>query len=40
LLRADEIAWLNDYHAEVRRRVAPLVTGDAAVWLEQATRPI
>jgi Xaa-Pro aminopeptidase len=40
LLRADEIAWLNAYHAEVRRRLAPLVAGDAQAWLELRTRPI
>jgi len=35
LLRADEIAWLNDYHATVRERLSPLVSGAALVWLEQ-----
>ena len=40
LLRDDEIAWLNAYHAEVRRRLAPLVAGDALAWLELRTRPI
>jgi Xaa-Pro aminopeptidase len=33
LLRADEIAWLNAYHAEVARRVMPHVSGDAKAWL-------
>ena len=36
LMRADEVAWLNDYHAEVRARLAPQVTGDARDWLESA----
>ena len=40
LLRADEIAWLNAYHAEVRRRLAPRVGGDALAWLETRTQPI
>jgi Xaa-Pro aminopeptidase len=40
LLTADEIAWLNDYHAEVARRVGPLVGGAARDWLEARTRPI
>jgi Xaa-Pro aminopeptidase len=40
LLRADEIAWLNDYHAVVRERLAPLVDGDALTWLVQRTEPI
>jgi Xaa-Pro aminopeptidase len=40
LMRADEIAWLNDYHAVVRARLAPHVTGAAAAWLELRTRAI
>jgi Xaa-Pro aminopeptidase len=37
LLRADEIAWLNAYHAEVARRVLPHVSGDAKAWLTART---
>lgn len=40
LLDAREKAWLNDYHAEVRRRVSPHVTGDALAWLERATAAV
>jgi Xaa-Pro aminopeptidase len=40
LLRADEIEWLNGYHAKVRERLAPLVAGDALTWLEQRCTPI
>jgi Xaa-Pro aminopeptidase len=40
LLSADEIAWLNAYHAEVASRVGPLVSGAAHEWLERRTRPI
>jgi Xaa-Pro aminopeptidase len=40
LLRADEIAWLNAYHAEVRRRLLPLVDGAAKAWLELRTQEI
>lgn len=40
LLRTDEIAWLNAYHAEVWRRVGPLVQGDARDWLQKRTNPI
>jgi Xaa-Pro aminopeptidase len=40
LLRADEVAWLNDYHATVRQRLAPRVSGDALAWLVQRTEPI
>ncbi len=40
LLRPDEIDWLNAYHATVRARLAPLVTGDALAWLVLRTEPI
>ncbi|MDK2123568.1 aminopeptidase P family protein [Parachitinimonas caeni] len=40
LLRADEIAWINDYHATVRRRLSPHVAGEAKRWLEIRTEPI
>ena len=40
LLRDDEVAWLNGYHATVRERLAPRVTGDALAWLEPRTAPI
>jgi Xaa-Pro aminopeptidase len=40
LLSAEEIAWLNAYHAEVATRVGPLVSGAAREWLESRTRPI
>lgn len=33
LLREDEIAWLNAYHATVRARLEPLVSGAARDWL-------
>ena len=37
LLRADEIAWLNAYHATVRERLAPRVGGAALAWLHERT---
>ena len=40
LMRPDEIAWLNDYHAMVRARLAPHVGGAAAAWLELRTGSI
>lgn len=40
LLREDEVAWLDAYHAMVRERLSPLVSGAAAAWLELRTRPI
>ena len=40
LLRDDEVQWLNTYHAEVRRRLSPLVSGDALAWLQRRTEPL
>jgi Xaa-Pro aminopeptidase len=40
LMRADEIAWLNDYHATVRERLAPKVSGAALAWLLARTEPL
>jgi len=40
LLRTDEIAWLNGYHATVRERLEPLVDGAAREWLVERTAPI
>jgi Xaa-Pro aminopeptidase len=40
LMSADEIDWLNAYHAEVANRVGPLVAGRAREWLERRTRPL
>jgi Xaa-Pro aminopeptidase len=40
LLREDEIAWLNRYHATVRERLQPLVDGAALAWLLERTEPI
>ncbi|WP_137172624.1 aminopeptidase P family protein [Massilia sp. HP4] len=40
LLRPDEIAWLNDYHATVRARLTPHVEGPAFEWLMLRTEAI
>ena len=40
LMRPDEIAWLNDYHAEVRGRLSPHLGGPALAWLELRTEAI
>jgi Xaa-Pro aminopeptidase len=37
LLRSDELAWLNAYHATVRARLAPLLCGAALAWLNHRT---
>ena len=40
LLRDDEINWLNRYHAMVRERLSPKVSGQALAWLEARTAAI
>jgi Xaa-Pro aminopeptidase len=40
LMRADEIAWLNGYHATVRERLASRLSGDALAWLNTRTAAI
>jgi Xaa-Pro aminopeptidase len=40
LLTAEEVAWLNAYHARVREEVGPRLEGGARAWLEAATRAI
>ena len=39
-LRDDEIAWLNGYHQEVRKRLAPRLEGDGLAWLLRRTEPL
>ena len=39
-MRPDEIEWLNHYHAQVRRRLSPHVSGAALQWLVDRTRPL
>ncbi len=38
LMRSDEIAWLNAYHARVRALLAPKLDPATAKWLKGATR--
>jgi Xaa-Pro aminopeptidase len=40
LLRNDEVAWLNAYHATVAERLAPGLDGAALAWLRARTAPI
>ncbi|HEV7408524.1 MAG TPA: aminopeptidase P family protein [Bradyrhizobium sp.] len=35
-----ELAWLNDYHARVRREVRPHVDEATKLWLDAATEPL
>ena len=39
-LDAGELAWLDAYHAEVRKRILPLVDGETASWLVKACEPL
>jgi Xaa-Pro aminopeptidase len=38
LMDADEIAWLDDYHARVRKILSPRVDSSTRAWLTKATR--
>jgi Xaa-Pro aminopeptidase len=40
LMRPEEIAWLDGYHARVREELSPLMDEATRRWLEGATRPI
>ncbi|WPZ36220.1 aminopeptidase P family protein [Thalassobaculum sp. OXR-137] len=40
LMTEEEIAWLDRYHAEVRRRVSPALDAAHREWLEDATAPL
>ncbi|WP_298061514.1 aminopeptidase P family protein [uncultured Rikenella sp.] len=40
VLDADQREWLNDYHAKVYERLAPLLNTDEKQWLRDRTRPV
>jgi Xaa-Pro aminopeptidase len=41
LLTDEELRWLNDYHAETREKLLPLIDdADVATWLKRATAPL
>lgn len=40
LLTGEEVQWLNDYHAQVRERLSPLLSGAALEWLQVRTAPV
>ena len=40
MLTKDEIAWLNNYHANVWKEISPRVDGEVKDWLKQACAPI
>ena len=40
MISKQELIWLNDYHARVRREVRPLLDEATKVWLDAATEPL
>ncbi|MDA1089876.1 MAG: aminopeptidase P family protein [Proteobacteria bacterium] len=40
MMTADEIAWLDAYHARVMHEIGPLVDAATAKWLKQAAAPL
>ena len=40
LLDKDALVWLDAYHADVRKKVLPLLDGEAASWLVKACDPL
>jgi Xaa-Pro aminopeptidase len=40
LMTAEEIGWLDAYHARVRETLTPLVDAETAGWLAEATAPL
>src|SRR3954451_3159855 len=40
MMSGSELAWLNDYHARVRREVRPQVDETTKLWLDAATEPL
>jgi Xaa-Pro aminopeptidase len=40
MLSEQELRWLNDYHARVRREVRPLLDEATKAWLDAATAPL
>jgi len=40
MLSADELAWLNAYHARVLAEIGPMVDGETLEWLKVATLPV
>jgi Xaa-Pro aminopeptidase len=40
MLSPQELAWLNDYHADVLKKIGPSLTGEDLAWLEAACAPL
>ena len=40
LMTEEEIRWIDDYHAQVREALGPLLDDETRAWLDDATRPL
>lgn len=40
IMTAEEIKWVNDYHARVRQELTPLLSPEEAAWLADKTREL
>jgi Xaa-Pro aminopeptidase len=40
LLTPADLAWMDEYHRDVRAKISPLVTGEVLDWLIKATEPL
>lgn len=40
IMTPEEIKWVDDYHAEVRKRLTPLLSPEEAAWLKAKTEPL
>lgn len=40
LMEEQDLAWLNEYHAQVYEKIAPHLDTEEAAWLKEVTRPL
>ena len=40
MLSAEELAWVNNYHATVRERLMPHLDAEQKAWLEEKTKEL
>lgn len=40
IMTADEIDWVNEYHAKVREALSPGLDAEGRAWLEEKTKPL
>ena len=39
-MEEQDLAWLNEYHAQVYEKIAPHLDAEEAAWLKEVTRPL